>query len=398
MIVMRAAASSTLKRQLAAVCYDCDLRISTGRGAGRNLTNGADRIMLIDDVTIRLEAGSGGNGAVAFNKTRLNLGPVGGDGGRGGNIYFEGVSNIDALQFYAAKKEVKAKPGGHGRGQSIDGAAGPDLILKVPAGTIIRNLESGFEKHITKVGQRVLAAGGGKGGRGNYKFRSSTNTTPKEAEEGTPGDVVEYQLELRLIADVGLVGLPNVGKSSLLNELTNAKSKVANYQFTTLEPHLGAYYGLVIADIPGLIEGASEGKGLGIKFLRHIARTKTLFHFVSAESEDVVADYKTVRAELKAYSEELAEKKEYVFLSKSDSVSDVELKEKLALLKKKKISAVPLSLIDPASLQFVQSILNELQAEKKHIEEKEAAEIAQAEALAKQALEEAEEEENDTVR
>lgn len=343
--------------------------------------------MLIDDVTIRLEAGSGGNGAVAFNKTRLNLGPVGGDGGRGGNIYFEGVSNIDALQFYAAKKSIQAKPGGHGRGQFIDGSAGPDLVLTVPVGTIIRNLETGFEKHITKVGQRVLAAGGGRGGRGNYKFRSSTNTTPKEAEEGTPGDVVDYQLELRLIADVGLVGLPNVGKSSLLNELTNAKSKVANYQFTTLEPHLGAYYGLVIADIPGLIEGASDGKGLGVKFLRHIARTKTLFHFVSAESEDVVADYKTVRAELKAYSTELAEKKEYVFLSKSDAVTPEELKEKVAAFKKKKITATPISLLDPESMQFVKKILNEIQEEKRHIEEKEAAELAQAEALAKQALE-----------
>ncbi len=336
--------------------------------------------MLIDDVTIRLEAGSGGNGAVAFNKTRLNLGPVGGDGGRGGNIYFEGVSNIDALQFYAAKKEVKAKDGGHGRGQFVDGSAGADLVLKVPAGTIIRNQESGFEKHITKVGQRVLAAGGGRGGRGNYKFRSSTNTTPKEAEEGTRGDVVDYQLELRLIADVGLVGLPNVGKSSLLNELTNAKSKVANYQFTTLEPHLGAYYGLVLADIPGLIEGASEGKGLGIKFLRHIARTKTLFHFVSAESDDVAADYRTVRAELKAYSEELAEKQEYVFLSKSDSVSEEELKEKIAALKKIKVEAAPLSLLDQDSLERVKKILNGIQKDKVHREEEEAKIEAEEEA------------------
>lgn len=346
--------------------------------------------MLIDDVTIRLAAGNGGNGAVAFNKTRLNLGPVGGDGGRGGNIYFEGVSNIDALQFYAAKKEVAAKPGGNGRGQFIDGSAGPDLVLKVPVGTIIRNLESGFEKHITKVGQRVLGAGGGKGGRGNYKFRSSTNTTPKEAEEGTMGDVVDYQLELQMIADVGFVGLPNVGKSSLLNELTNAKSKVANYQFTTLEPHLGAYYGLVLADIPGLIEGASDGKGLGVKFLRHIARTQTLFHFVSAESDDVFADYKTVRAELKAYSEDLAEKPEHVFLSKSDAVSDEELKAKLAILKKKKIVATPISLLDPDSMGFVKKILNEIQADKMHREETERENEEQA---AREAAENREDEE-----
>jgi GTP-binding protein len=337
--------------------------------------------MLVDDVTIRLVAGSGGSGAVAFNKTRLNLGPVGGDGGRGGNIYFEGVSNIDALQFYAAKKEIKAKNGGDGRGQFIDGSAGPDLVLKVPAGTIIRNLESGFEKQITKVGERLLAAGGGKGGRGNYKFRSSTNTTPKEAELGTSGDEVEYQLELRLIADVGLVGLPNVGKSSLLNELTNAKSKVANYQFTTLEPHLGAYYGLVLADIPGLIEGASEGKGLGVKFLKHIARTRTIFHFVSAESDDVVRDYKTVRDELQAYSDELAEKKEYVFLSKSDAVDADAVKAGIAALKRKKISAIPISLVDDDSLDRVKKILNEIQADKMHSEEVAAAARATEQAL-----------------
>ncbi len=221
---------------------------------------------------IQAKGGSGGNGAAAFNKTRLNLGPVGGDGGRGGNIYFEGVSNIDALQFYSAKKFIKAKDGGNGRGQFVDGPAGADLVLKVPAGTVIKNLDTGFSKEITKIGERVLAVGGGRGGRGNYKFRSSINTTPKEFEIGTVGDITEYQLELRLIADVGFVGLPNVGKSSLLNELTNAKSKVANYQFTTLEPHLGAYYGLILADVPGLIEGASEGKGLGDKFLRHIER------------------------------------------------------------------------------------------------------------------------------
>jgi GTP-binding protein len=258
----------------------------------------------------------------------------------------------------------------------------------------VRKVDSGFEKHITKVGERILAAGGGRGGRGNYKFRSSTNTTPKEAEEGTPGDVVDYQLELRLIADVGFVGLPNVGKSSLLNELTNAKSKVANYQFTTLEPHLGAYYGLVLADIPGLIEGASDGKGLGMKFLRHIARTKTLFHFLAADSEDVYADYTTVRAELAAYSEELAEKPEHVFLSKSDAVSEEDLAKKLASLKKKKINATPLSLLDPASIDHVKKVLNAIQAEKTHDEEAEAAKLA-AEEAARRAAEEEEDSKRD---
>lgn len=320
--------------------------------------------MLIDDVTIRLEAGNGGRGAAAFNRVKKNLGPTGADGGRGANIYFEGVSNIDALQFFSAKKVIKAPDGGNGRAQFVDGSAGEDLTLKVPVGTMIRNVESGFTREITNVGERLLAVGGGRGGRGNFKFRSAINTSPKEFEEGTPGDVAEYQLELRLIADVGLVGLPNAGKSSLLNELTNAKSKVANYSFTTLEPHLGVYFELILADIPGLIEGASGGKGLGVKFLKHVERTKTLFHLVAADSDDVVGDYKTVRKELEAYSDELAEKKEYVFLTKSDSVSEKELKAHIAALKKIKVKATPISILDSDSMDLVKRLLNDIKVGK----------------------------------
>lgn len=314
--------------------------------------------MLVDDVSIRLEAGNGGKGAVAFNKVRLMQGPTGGDGGRGGSIYFEGISDVGALLSLAARKVVCAESGGNGRGQFIDGRMGADIILKVPTGTLVKNLDTGFVKEITHAGERILGAGGGNGGRGNYKFRSSTNTTPQESEEGTPGDVAHYQLELRLIADVGLVGLPNAGKSSLLNELTRANSRVANYAFTTLEPHLGAHYGIILADIPGLIEGASEGKGLGVKFLKHIERTKTLFHVVSAESDDVARDYKTVRAELKKYSKSLAEKDEHVFLTKSDAVSSDELKDKLKALKKIKVSATPISILDSESMEVVKKMLN----------------------------------------
>ncbi|KKW19635.1 MAG: GTPase obg, partial [Candidatus Adlerbacteria bacterium GW2011_GWC1_50_9] len=281
--------------------------------------------MLVDDVTVRLEAGHGGHGSVSFNKVRLMQGPTGGDGGRGGSLYFEGVTDINALAFFSGRKIIRAENGKNGRGQFIDGKNGTDMVLKVPAGTRITNQGTGFVQEITEVGERILAAGGGSGGRGNFKFRSSTNTTPKESEEGKEGDVVEYHLELRLIADVGLVGLPNAGKSSLLNELTNAKSKVAHYAFTTLEPHLGAYYGLIIADIPGLIEGASSGKGLGVKFLKHIERTKRIFHLISAESEDPVYDYKIIRRELEIYNPELAKKEEQVFLTKSDSVSSEKL-------------------------------------------------------------------------
>ncbi|HEV3245228.1 MAG TPA: GTPase ObgE [Candidatus Paceibacterota bacterium] len=318
--------------------------------------------MLVDEITIRLEAGAGGRGAVAFQKVRLSQGPTGGDGGRGGSIYFEGVSDISALGAYSKFKTIRAEKGGNGRGQFIDGSRGDDMTVKVPAGTTVINTETGFRKEIAHIGERLLAAGGGDGGRGNFKFRSSTNTSPKEFEEGKLGDVSEYRLELRLIADVGLVGLPNAGKSRFLNEITAAKSRVANYAFTTLEPHLGAYYELILADIPGLIEGASQGKGLGFKFLRHVERTHTLFHFVSAESEDPIRDYKIVRAELERYNPELLNKEEHVFLSKADMISPEEVEGRLAALKKANVQATPLSLLEPESIERVKKLLNEIKS------------------------------------
>ncbi len=317
--------------------------------------------MLVDEVEVRLEAGAGGRGAVAFNKVRLSQGPTGGDGGRGGSIYFEAVSDIGALSYFSNNKIVRAHNGKDGRGQFIDGRAGEDVVLAVPVGTRIRNTETGFAKELDCVGERVLGAGGGTGGRGNFKFRSSINTSPRECEDGTPGDVATYVLELRLIADVGLVGLPNAGKSSLLNELTAAKSKVAGYAFTTLEPHLGSHYGRIIADIPGLIEGASEGKGLGGKFLKHIERTKTLFHLVSAESDDVMRDYSIVRKELAAHSPALAEKEEYVFLTKADMAGREELEEKTAVLRKAGIKAIPISVLDASSMEHVRQILGAME-------------------------------------
>lgn len=316
--------------------------------------------MLIDEIQLTLRAGHGGRGAVAFNKVKLMQGPTGGDGGRGATIYFEGIADINALRRYASRKEIRAKDGRNGRGQFLDGADGEDLIVQVPTGTSIVNVETGYMQEITEVGERILAAGGGIGGRGNFKFRSGTNTSPRDFEEGEEGDVVTYRLELRLIADVGLVGLPNAGKSSLLNELTAATAQVGDYRFTTLEPNLGAYYSLIIADIPGLIEGASEGRGLGVKFLKHIERTKTLFHLVSAGSDDVVRDYGIIRTELGKFSPALREKKEYVFLSKCDTVSPEEVEEKLAALKKKKVEAIPISVLDDTSLAQVRNLLNEI--------------------------------------
>jgi len=316
--------------------------------------------MLIDDVTIKIKAGDGGNGSVEFNKTKMSLGPTGADGGNGGNIYLEGESNLGALVQFRYKKELVAQKGERGKTQLNDGADGQEMILKVPVGTVVHNLTTGNDMEIVSIGQKILLAKGGRGGRGNYKFRSATNTSPVEFEKGTPGEEFKLRLELKLIADVGFIGLPNVGKSSLLNELTNAKSKVANYPFTTLDPNLGAYYELVLADIPGLIEGASEGKGLGIKFLRHIERTKTLFHFISTESTDPAKDYKIIRQELGAYNKILLEKPEYVFLSKTDLVSKEETAKKIRALKLINKDILPISIHDTDVIRRVEEILREI--------------------------------------
>ncbi|HZI95834.1 MAG TPA: GTPase ObgE [Candidatus Paceibacterota bacterium] len=320
--------------------------------------------MLIDDVKIRLKAGHGGRGAVAFNKVMMSLGPTGGNGGKGGSIYLEGVSDISALSQFRGKKEVLAQNGQDGRPQFHDGEDGKDIILKVPIGTLVHNLSTCEDLEIITIGQRLLIVKGGRGGKGNFKFRSSTNTSPIEFQEGLSGEEYELRLELKLIADVGFVGLPNVGKSSLLNELTNAKSKVANYPFTTLDPNLGVYYELVLADVPGLIEGASDNKGLGIKFLRHIDRTKTLFHFISSESSDPAKDYEIIRNELGAYNKKLLDKTEYVFLSKSDLLDEKKITEKLNELKKIGKEVIPISVIDDKSIKHVEKILRDIIKEK----------------------------------
>ncbi|TSD03770.1 MAG: hypothetical protein Athens071426_52 [Parcubacteria group bacterium Athens0714_26] len=316
--------------------------------------------MLIDDVVITVAAGNGGRGAVAFNKNLMSLGPAGGSGGTGGSIYCEGVVNLDALRQFRYRKDIKAENGENGRGQFVDGKDRENLILKVPVGTVIHNLETGKNQEITAIGERVLVARGGRGGKGNFLFRSPRNTSPKQFQEGKPGEKFSLRLELKLIADIGLMGFPNAGKSSLLNELTNAHSKVANYPFTTLEPNLGAYYELILADIPGLIEGASGGKGLGIKFLRHIERTKILFHLISADSSKPVKEYAALRKELKTYNPALLKKKTYLFLSKSDSVSSAELKKKLTAFKKLNSSAMPISIYDFNSIEKVKKILNKV--------------------------------------
>ena len=320
--------------------------------------------MLIDDVQVKLSGGDGGKGFVGFNKTKGNTGPTGSNGGPGGDLILEGVSDLSALQQFRYIKAFKAKDGEGGNARLRDGARGDDLILKVPTGTVVTNEDTGVVHEITKVGEQLLVAHGGYRGRGNFHFRAATNTTPLEAESGHVGESFTFRLELKMIADVGLVGLPSAGKSSLLNALTDAHSKVGAYAFTTLEPHLGAYYGLIIADLPGLIEGASEGKGLGDKFLRHIERTREIFHLVSAESDDVVRDYNIIRAELKAFNAKLLEKDEQVFLTKMDTVTPEEIADKVRKLKKMNKNVTPISIIDDESMKKVKEILNDIAAEK----------------------------------
>lgn len=320
--------------------------------------------MLIDDITIKVVAGNGGDGRVSFNKNMMSLGPTGATGGNGGNVFVEGIADLGALLRLRHTKVFKAESGGVGGRQFNDGKDGEDLIIKVPVGTVIHNLDTKEDKEITKIGEVIPLARGGRGGKGNFHYRSSTNTSPKQSQDGEKGESYQIRLELKLIADVGLIGLPNAGKSSLLNELTRARSKVANYAFTTLEPHLGVYYDLILADVPGIIEGASTGKGLGVKFLRHVERTQTLFHLLSTESADPVGDYEIIRKELGDYNPALLEKKEYLFISKSDMIPEKDLKSILTKLKKKNPNVLPLSIHDSDSLEKVKKILNTIGKQK----------------------------------
>lgn len=316
--------------------------------------------MLIDDTTIKIYAGKGGAGRVAFDKSAMAKGPAGGNGGDGGSVYFEGISNLSALKQFRFKKDAQANDGEDGMGKLMDGHAGEDLIIKIPIGTLIHNLSNGKKIEIQNVGETVLFAKGGRGGKGNNFFKSSTNTTPMQAQKGLPGEHYTLRLELKLIADVGFIGLPNIGKSTLLNQLTNASSRVANYAFTTLEPHLGVYQDLILADIPGLIQGAAVGKGLGYKFLKHIERTRILFHFISAKSDDPKKDYEIIRKELGKYNESLLEKPEHIIISQADEIDEKELKKKLKLFK----GAVALSILDDEKMKNVQKILNKINDEK----------------------------------
>lgn len=320
--------------------------------------------MLIDHITLSVKAGRGGDGVVRWRREKgiPYGGPAGGDGGKGGDIYFRVVRDIQALSAYKHKTEWEAEAGEAGQKRSMHGGNGKDLYLNVPIGAVIYNREYDKTYECLEEGQEILVLRGGKGGLGNEQFKSSTNRTPEEFTKGELGEFATFEIELKLIADVGIIGLPNAGKSSLVNALTNASAKVGDYPFTTLEPNLGAYYGYVLADIPGLIEGASDGKGLGHKFLRHITRTRMLVHLVSAENEDVAKEYKTIREELGKFDADLLTREEILVLSKIDTVDQATKDAKKKELEKaSKKEVIELSLFDDAKVKaFGDSLIKKL--------------------------------------
>lgn len=319
----------------------------------------------VDDITIHAAAGRGGDGVVRWLhiKGKDKGGPSGGDGGRGGDVVIEGIRDLAALSNFQYEKKFKAESGANGDNNNKKGKDGEDVILRVPVGTIVRNMTTQDTFEILEEGERKIIFRGGNGGLGNPHFKSSINQNPTEVTGGKSGGLGDIRFTLKIIADVGLVGFPNAGKSSLLNALTRARSKVGGYPFTTLEPNLGDLYGYLIADIPGLIEGASTGRGLGSKFLRHIERTVLIAHLVSAEQEDVAGAYTSIRKELETFSPELVGKREVVVLSKVDLLTPEELTQKVAALKKasgaEKIYT--LSIIDDELLkQFSDSLIAEI--------------------------------------
>ncbi|WP_129791738.1 GTPase ObgE [Sphingosinicella sp. CPCC 101087] len=290
----------------------------------------------LDQAKIFIRSGAGGPGAVSFRREKFIEygGPDGGDGGKGGDIVFEAVDGLNTLIDFRYTQHFKAPRGTGGAGRNQTGAGGDDLVIKVPVGTQILSED---KEHVladfTEVGQKVVLLKGGDGGRGNASYKSSTNRAPRQHGTGWPGEEMWVWLRLKLIADVGLVGLPNAGKSTFVNAVSNAKAKVGDYPFTTLHPKLGVVRhkgrDFVVADIPGLIEGAAEGAGVGDRFLGHVERTGVLLHLVDANNEDVATAWRTVRDELEAYGAGLADKPELVALSKSDTI-DAELAEALA--------------------------------------------------------------------
>ncbi len=327
----------------------------------------------VDKVKIYVKAGDGGNGAVAFlrEKFRPRGGPAGGDGGKGGDVIFVATKNKHTLYDLKFQKHLKAENGKHGGGKKKHGKNGRDLIVEVPVGTVIKDALTGeVIADLTEDGQRVVVARGGKGGRGNAHFATPTNRAPRFATKGKKGQERWIILELKSIADVGLVGFPNAGKSTLINRLSNAKAEVAPYPFTTKKPNLGMvgfddFYSFVVADIPGLIEGAHKGKGLGHEFLRHVERTKVLAFVLDVSDfrdREPLEAFETLRRELREYSPELLKKPQVVVLNKIDALSDREYLEKLKgeFEKKYNLPVVAISALTGEGLEKLKYTLREL--------------------------------------
>ena len=312
--------------------------------------------MFIDIVDVTFKAGDGGAGKSSFRKNKK--GPDGGNGGMGGNVYVVAVADPKLLNQFSQETEFSAENGKAGAENGKTGKSGEDIEIKLPVGTSLIDKKTGATIcELNEPNQRVLICKGGKGGLGNQEFKGPQNTTPHYAQPGIKGELKELTLSLRLIADFGLIGLPNSGKSSLLNELTGSKSPAANYPFTTLSPELGVIGTKVIADIPGLIEGASGGKGLGIKFLKHVEKVGILLHCISCESADVLKDYEVVKTELSNFNDTLSSKKEIVIITKADLSTKEELQKILTIFKNMGIETISVSIHDFESLENLKKLL-----------------------------------------
>lgn len=336
--------------------------------------------MFVDTATVLVKAGKGGDGAVSFRREIYvdKGGPDGGDGGQGGDVIFRATNNLNTLIDFRYKPELKAEDGQNGSKAKRAGRSGQDKVVDVPVGTVVRRGDQELAD-LVEPDQEFIVAKGGDGGFGNAHFKSSTRQAPRVAELGEVGDSFEVELELKLLADVGLVGFPNAGKSTFLSVVSNARPEIADYAFTTLTPNLGVAdidsSSLLIADIPGLIEGASQGKGLGDTFLRHVERTSVLLHLIDAYSNDIAADYQTIRQELTEYSADLSDRPEVVALTKTEGLDSDIIDMQLDELRKVVTEQVKLFAISSRARQGLTEVLRELSAQVQQAREAEKADI-----------------------
>jgi len=322
-------------------------------------------MIFIDEARIYVKAGDGGNGCVSFRREKYvpKGGPDGGDGGDGGDVIIQASKQMKTLLDFRYRKHYKAQDGGHGKGANKHGKRGKDIVLHVPCGTVVRDASTGqLLRDLARAGERIVVAKGGRGGKGNAAFATSTNQAPRTAQPGRRGEARELELELKLIADIGLVGLPNAGKSTLISKISAARPKIADYPFTTLSPVLGIVQqpggefgeSFVVADLPGLIEGAHTGKGLGIQFLRHIERTQVLAFLIECMSDDLKRDYNVLTKELRSYNPSLLNKPRLIVITKLD-LADSQLRKKLRAMRLQ--DGVPMCLISAVTGEGIPELL-----------------------------------------